>query len=65
MTDPKEIRRWMRLNVERFIDKKTGEVDMTRMVEVWELEATAGEGTTDPDHPAWFVAAKIAEETNP
>ena len=40
------------------IDRKTGELDMTALVEDW--DQTWGDGsTTDPDHPAWTFALEL------
>jgi hypothetical protein len=54
------VRRWMRANRARFEDRRTGEVDMTRMVETWDIETQDGGVTTDPDHVAWEVAVEVA-----
>jgi hypothetical protein len=51
---------WMHHNVERFVDKTTGEVNMTKMVETWDVECASGGATMDESHPAWEVAARVA-----
>lgn len=56
------IRHWMRANADRFVDRRTGEVDCTRMVEAWDHETQDGGVTTDPDHEAWAVAVEVSEE---
>lgn len=58
------IRRWMLANVDRFIDRRTGEIDCTSMVETWDNETQNGGVTTDPDHIAWDVAVEVANETH-
>lgn len=55
------IARWMTANLSRFVDRRTGEVDRTAMVEAWDLETQDGGVTTDPDHEAWTVAASLAD----
>ncbi len=55
------IRSWMRANAERFIDRRTGEFNMTLAVETWDIECATGETTLDPDHPAWDVATEFSE----
>lgn len=57
----KEIRRWMRANNERFVDRKTGEVNMTEMVETWDREQSTGGSTLDTNHVAWDVATEFVE----
>ena len=52
------IRDWMRLNEWRFKDKITGEVNMTLMVETWDIEMQDGAATLRSDHPAWEVARR-------
>ena len=58
------IRRWMLANVDRFIDRRTGEIDCTSMVETWDNETQNGGVTTDPDHIAWDVAVEVANEAH-
>lgn len=60
MSTKKEIAKWMISNVDRFVDKRTGEVDCTTMVETWDRETQDGGVTTDPDHEAWDVAVHVA-----
>lgn len=55
------IRTWMKANVTRWTDVRTGEVNMTRMVEEWDLECASGSDTLDPDHPAWDVATEFVD----
>jgi hypothetical protein len=56
------IKRWMAINLSRFVDEKTNEVDATKMVEIWDMECSTGESTLDSDHPAWEIASEIAIE---
>jgi hypothetical protein len=55
------IARWMRRELERFIDPRTGEANLTALVEAWDQDQGDG-STTDPDHDAWDVAVIVAEE---
>jgi len=52
----KAIRTWMSKNYRRFIDKRTGELDATALVEAWDRETGDGSRTLDPAHPAWDIA---------
>jgi hypothetical protein len=56
-----QIRRWMRANVERFVEE-CGEVNCTQITEAWDRECSTGEMTLDTDHPAWEIAVDIAFE---
>ena len=57
------ILRWMRNNVEDYIDTQTGEINCTSMVEAWDSEESTGSATLDdPQHIAWDVAATVAGE---
>ena len=54
-----EIRRWMVLHKEEFRDNRTGEINLTELVEDWDRTCADGEATLDPDHIAWDVAATL------
>jgi hypothetical protein len=54
------IRRWMMINLSRFVDEKTNEVDTTKLVETWDIECSTGESTLDANHPAWEIAGNFA-----
>jgi hypothetical protein len=56
-----EIRRWMHRNSTRFTDRKTGEVNMTEMVEAWDREVSTGGSTLDSNHVAWDIATEFVE----
>lgn len=56
-----QIKKWMLLNVERFIDE-CREVDCTKMVETWDIECDSGAATLDENHIAWDVAIEVAEK---
>lgn len=55
-----EIKQWMLLNLDRFIDPKTKELNSTALTEAWDQETQDGTQTLDPDHMAWEVDAEIA-----
>lgn len=57
----KQIEQWMKRNVFLFIDPKTGEINCTSMVEEWDRDASTGDSTLDPDHPAWDAAFEVAK----
>lgn len=59
--DKKAIRKWMKNNIEQFIDK-CDEVNCTEMVEAWDRECADGGETLDMNHIAWEVAVDVAEE---
>lgn len=58
----KVIYKWMIENVENFRDRKTGEINCTKMVEAWDDEEGDGTETLDELHPAWDIAVDVAEE---
>jgi len=53
------IRRWMLTNMEDYRDRRTGELNLTDMVEAWDRACADGGATLDPDHIAWDVAASL------
>ena len=53
------ITRWMRANVNRFVDQATDEIDTTGMVEAWDRECATGKETLNPAHPAWDLAIEV------
>lgn len=56
-----EIKKWMLLNADRFIDKSTNEIDFTQMVEAWDNECDNGKATLDSDHIAWSIAVDVSD----
>ena len=56
-----EIKKWMLLNADRFLDKQTNELNTTLMVETWDLECASGKDTLDSDHIAWSIAVDVSE----
>lgn len=54
------IKRWMRANLDEHRDPKTGEVNLTELVEAWDRECADGGATLDPDHIAWEIAAEVS-----
>ena len=58
----REISAWMARNADRFVDRRTGEVNLTALVEAWDRETQDGGVTTDPDHVAWEIAVDVAAE---
>lgn len=54
-----KIRRWMRRHVDEYRDQRTGEVNLTALVEAWDRTCADGDATLDDDHPAWVVAAEF------
>lgn len=57
-----QIRRWMKRNAIHYLDSKTGEVNLTALVEAWDTECDSGEETLDSSHPAWDIAVEAASE---
>jgi hypothetical protein len=53
------IGKWMRANLERFRDKRTGEVNTTLLVETWDIECATGSDTLDPNHVAWDLVLML------
>ena len=66
MSKPKHTRlsiaKWMRGNLERFIDRSTDMVNSTQMVEAWDLECDTGGATLDEHHIAWDVAVEVTDD---
>ena len=56
------IAKWMRGNLERFIDRSTDMVNSTQMVEAWDLECDTGGATLDEHHIAWDVAVEVTDD---
>lgn len=59
-TNPKQIKVWMNNRKEEFRDPKTGEINLTELVESWDAECSTGDATLDPDHIAWEIALEVA-----
>lgn len=59
MQTEKQIKRWMLENHKRFIDRRTGELDCTTMVEVWDIENDQLGETLDSTHIAWDIAVEV------
>lgn len=55
------IRSWMIKNADRFMDRRTGELNTTALTEAWDFETQTGGVTLDPNHEAWDVAVAIAD----
>ncbi len=55
-----QIARWMRAHKGEHVDRLTGEVNLTALVEAWDRACADGGATLDPDHIAWEVAAEVA-----
>jgi hypothetical protein len=56
------IRGWMIKNAYRFRDPITNEVNMTLLVETWDIECSTGKETLDaPDHIAWEIATEFVK----
>jgi hypothetical protein len=55
------IRAWMQAHVGEHRDVRTGEINLTALVENWDHCCADGGVTLDPDHPAWEIAAQVAE----
>ena len=53
------IRRWMLANRNDYRDRRTGELNLTDLVEAWDRACADGGSTLDPDHLAWDVAADL------
>jgi len=53
------IRYWMLANMEDYRDRRTGEINLTDLVEAWDRACADGGVTLDPDHIAWDVAASL------
>lgn len=53
------IRAWMVCHADGHRDPRTGEVNMTSIVEAWDAACADGGATLDPDHPAWEVATEF------
>lgn len=58
----KAIAAWMRANLDAHIDPQTGELNCTALVEAWDIEKSTGGVTLDPNHPAWEIAVKVADQ---
>ena len=55
-----QIARWMRAHKSEHVDRLTGEVNLTALVEAWDRACADGGATLDPDHIAWEVAVEVA-----
>lgn len=44
------------------MDRLTGEIDCTGLVESWDRECSDGGETLDPTHVAWEVAVDVAAQ---
>ena len=58
-----EIKKWMLINVDRFIDRRTREVNTTKMTETWNIECNGTEMISE-DHIAWEVAVDVQEKVD-
>lgn len=56
---PAGIKRWMRAHLDEYRDPRTGEVNLTELVEAWDRECADGGATLDSDHIAWEIATKV------
>lgn len=56
----RSIRRWMEDNIDEHIDLRTGEADLTGLVEDWDRTCADGAATLDEGHPAWDIAIDVA-----
>lgn len=56
------IRAWMLRHVEEYRDQRTSEVNMTDLVQGWDIACADGGATLDSDHIAWEIAADVAEQ---
>jgi hypothetical protein len=52
----------MARHVREHIDPRTGDVNMTSLVEQWDRDESTGDSTLDPNHIAWEIACDVAEE---
>jgi hypothetical protein len=55
-----QIARWMRAHKGEHVDRLTGEVNLTALVEAWDRACADGGATLDRDHIAWEVAVEVA-----
>ncbi len=55
-----QIARWMRAPKSEHVDRLTGEVNLTALVEAWDRACADGGATLDRDHIAWEVAVEVA-----
>lgn len=55
-----QIARWMRTHKGEHVDRLTGEVNLTALVEAWDRACADGGATLDRDHIAWEVAVEVA-----
>ena len=58
-TSRSAIRSWMRRSVDKYRDGRTGEVNLTALVEGWDRACDTGGATLDSDHIAWEVATEF------
>lgn len=54
------IAQWMRAHKSEHVDRTTGEVNLTALVEAWDRACADGSATLDPDHAAWEIAVEVA-----
>lgn len=55
-----QIVRWMRAHKAEHVDRLTGEVNLTALVEEWDRACADGGATLDRDHIAWDIAVEVA-----
>ena len=55
-----QIARWMRAHKAEHVDRLTGEVNLTALVEAWDRACADGGATLDRDHIAWDIAVEVA-----
>lgn len=59
MKSKKEIKDWMDNNLSLHIDKLTGDLNCTSLVESWDSNQSTGVETLDNHHIAWDIAIDI------
>ena len=54
-----QIAHWMRAHKAEHVDRLTGEVNLTALVEEWDRACADGGATLDRDHIAWDIAVEV------
>ena len=57
-----EIRRWLFAHATEHIDDRTNEVNMTSLVEAWDVAEGTGEETLDENHIAWDIDDDVKDK---
>jgi hypothetical protein len=57
-----DIFAWMRAHRAEHVDKETGDLDLTALVEAWDEACSTGEATEDEHHVAWELAVEVYDE---